>query len=85
MPRSPADPLLLTPGPVSVSMSTKQVMLRDRASGGDEFHADINLARDYMVALVDGKAPTQRSRCRAAPPTPMRRSSPSWCPPGASC
>ena len=55
MPRSADDPLLLTPGPVSVSMSTKQVMLRDRASGGDEFHADINLARDYMVALVGGQ------------------------------
>ena len=55
MPRSAADPLLLTPGPVSVSMSTKQVMLRDRASGGDEFHADIKLARDYMVALVGGQ------------------------------
>ena len=55
MPRSAADPLLLTPGPVSVSMSTKQVMLRDRASGGDEFHADINLARDYMVSLVGGQ------------------------------
>lgn len=55
MPRSADDPLLLTPGPVSVSLSTKQVMLKDRASGGDDFHADINLARDYMVALVNGQ------------------------------
>ncbi|MBN8892797.1 MAG: 2-aminoethylphosphonate--pyruvate transaminase [Rhodospirillales bacterium 70-18] len=55
MPRTAADPLLLTPGPVSVSMTTKQVMLKDRASGGDEFHADINLARDYMVSLVNGQ------------------------------
>lgn len=54
MPRSADDPLLLTPGPVSVSMTTKQVMLKDRASGGDEFHADLNLARDYMVRLVNG-------------------------------
>ena len=57
MPRSADDPLLLTPGPVSVSMSTKQVVTApgDRASGGDEFHADIILARDYMVALVGGQ------------------------------
>lgn len=55
MPRTASDPLLLTPGPVSVSMTTKQVMLKDRASGGDEFHADLTLARDYMVALVNGQ------------------------------
>ena len=54
MPRSPANPLLLTPGPVSVSASTKEVMLQDRASGGEEFVRDLNLARDYMVSLVGG-------------------------------
>jgi 2-aminoethylphosphonate-pyruvate transaminase len=54
MARDPADPLLLTPGPVSTSASTKQVMLRDRASGGVEFHSDIAFARDYMVGLVHG-------------------------------
>jgi 2-aminoethylphosphonate-pyruvate transaminase len=55
MVRTASDPLLLTPGPVSVSMSTKQVMLKDRASGGEEFHADLTFARDYMVALVNGQ------------------------------
>jgi 2-aminoethylphosphonate-pyruvate transaminase len=55
MPRDPSDPLLLTPGPVSVSRSTKEKMLKDRASGGEEFHQDVNLARDYMVALVNGQ------------------------------
>jgi 2-aminoethylphosphonate-pyruvate transaminase len=54
MARDPADALLLTPGPVSTSASTKQVMLRDRASGGVEFHGDITFARDYMVGLVHG-------------------------------
>ena len=54
MPRSQAEPLLLTPGPVSVSASTKAVMLKDRASGGDEFVRDLTLARDYMVSLVGG-------------------------------
>ena len=54
MPRDAADPLLLTPGPVSVSRSTKEVMLRDRASGGAEFVRDLTLARNYMVGLVNG-------------------------------
>lgn len=55
MPRNPAQPLLLTPGPVSVSASTKEVMLQDRASGGEEFVRDLNLARNYMVGLVGGQ------------------------------
>jgi 2-aminoethylphosphonate-pyruvate transaminase len=55
MPRDANDPLLLTPGPVSVSRSTKAVMLKDRASGGVEFVADLTLARDYMVDLVGGR------------------------------
>src|SRR5215472_2195408 len=55
MPRDPADPLLLTPGPVSTSRSVKSAMMRDRASGGDEFHADLEHARAYMVGLVRGE------------------------------
>jgi 2-aminoethylphosphonate-pyruvate transaminase len=55
MPRDASDPLLLTPGPVSISMSTKMVMLKDRASGGEEFQADLQQARDYMVSLVGGQ------------------------------
>jgi 2-aminoethylphosphonate-pyruvate transaminase len=30
-------------------------MMRDRASGGDEFHADLTHARNYMVGLVHGE------------------------------
>jgi 2-aminoethylphosphonate-pyruvate transaminase len=55
MPRDSSNPLLLTPGPVSVSRSTKEVMLMDRASGGVEFQGDVTLARDYMVTLVNGQ------------------------------
>ncbi len=55
MPRDGSAPLLLTPGPVSVSPSTKAVMLTDRASGGEEFHHDLTTARDYMVRLVNGQ------------------------------
>lgn len=54
MPRDANDPLLLTPGPVSVSYSTKAVMMKDRASGGEEFVTDLNLARRYMVDIVGG-------------------------------
>lgn len=56
MPRDPAEPLLLTPGPVSTTRSVKSAMMRDRASGGDEFHADLAHARAYMVGLVHGEA-----------------------------
>jgi 2-aminoethylphosphonate-pyruvate transaminase len=55
MPRDPDDPLLLTPGPVSTSRSVKAAMMRDRASGGDEFHTDLAHARAYMVGLVHGE------------------------------
>jgi len=55
MPRDPAEPLLLTPGPVSTSRSVKSAMMRDRASGGDEFHADLAHARAYMVGVVRGE------------------------------
>src|SRR5258707_2977723 len=55
MPRDASNPLLLTPGPVSISLSTKMVMLKDRASGGAEFQADLKFARDYMDGLVSGQ------------------------------
>jgi 2-aminoethylphosphonate-pyruvate transaminase len=54
MPRDPTEPLLLTPGPVSTSRSVKSAMMRDRASGGDEFHAELAEVRAYMVGLVHG-------------------------------
>jgi len=55
MPRDPADPLLLTPGPVSTTRSVKAAMMRDRASGGDEFRTDLALARNYMVSVIHGE------------------------------
>lgn len=55
MPRDPGQPLLLTPGPVSVSRSTKEVMLRDRPSGDTDFQNDVTLARDYLVAVIGGQ------------------------------
>jgi 2-aminoethylphosphonate-pyruvate transaminase len=54
MPRSADAPLLLTPGPVSVSATTRAAMLSDRAAGETEGVRDLAFARDYLVALVGG-------------------------------
>lgn len=56
MTRDAAHPLLLTPGPVSVSRTTKEVMMIDRPSGDTEFQAELSHARDYLVGLVDGQS-----------------------------
>ena len=54
MSRHPDDLLLLTPGPVSVSRSTKAVMMIDRPSGDVEFQSDLAYARTYLVSLIHG-------------------------------
>lgn len=54
MARDLSHPLLLTPGPVSVSRTTKEVMLIDRPSGDTDFQAEIAYARAYLVGLVNG-------------------------------
>ena len=53
MARSAHAPLLLTPGPVSVSGTTKAVMLLDRASGDEDFSADLRFARAYLLEVVN--------------------------------
>ena len=47
---------LLTPGPVSVTHTTREAMLLERASGDADFVADLQFARDYLVRLVNGGA-----------------------------
>ena len=54
MTRRTEGKLLLTPGPVSVSATTRQVMLEERASGDTEFREDLALARSYLLQLVNG-------------------------------
>lgn len=54
MPRTQGDALLLTPGPVSTSDTTKAVMMVDRPSGDAEFQAAFAYARAYLVGLVQG-------------------------------
>ncbi len=48
------QPLLLTPGPVSVSATTREAMLVERPSGDADFQADLQQARDTLVALAHG-------------------------------
>lgn len=55
MPRSADNPLMLTPGPVSVSDTTRAVMMRDYATGDVEATRDLTFAREYMVGLVGGQ------------------------------
>lgn len=55
MPRIPGEILLLTPGPVSVSHTTKAVMMVDRPSGDAEFQETLEFARRYLVGLVRGE------------------------------
>jgi 2-aminoethylphosphonate-pyruvate transaminase len=45
---------LLTPGPVSVSRTTREAMMVERASGDADFVADVSYVRDYLVSLVGG-------------------------------
>jgi 2-aminoethylphosphonate-pyruvate transaminase len=53
--RDPANPLLLTPGPVSVSATTKAVMMVDRSSGDLDLQQDLTSARSYLVSLIHGQ------------------------------
>jgi 2-aminoethylphosphonate-pyruvate transaminase len=55
MARDLAHPLLLTPGPVSVSATTKAAMMVDWSTGDVDFQADVALARAYLVALIHGQ------------------------------
>ncbi len=48
--------LLLTPGPVSVSLSTREAMLAEHCSGDAEVGDALRHARDYLVALGNGGA-----------------------------
>jgi 2-aminoethylphosphonate-pyruvate transaminase len=48
------DPWLLTPGPLTTSMSVKQAMLHDWGSRDARFVAINNRMRQRLVALIDG-------------------------------
>lgn len=48
------DPILLTPGPLTTSLATKQAMLRDWGSWDAEFNAMTASIRRDLVAVVNG-------------------------------
>ena len=48
------DPLLLTPGPLTTSMSVKQAMLRDWGSRDAKFLEINSRMRSRLVAMIDG-------------------------------
>jgi 2-aminoethylphosphonate-pyruvate transaminase len=51
----PQDPWLLTPGPLTTSMTVKQAMLRDWGSRDSEFIAINARMRRRLVELIDGQ------------------------------
>jgi len=47
------DPYLLTPGPLTTSMRTKQAMLRDWGSWDADFNRITSRVRERLLAIVD--------------------------------
>jgi len=51
-----ADPVLLTPGPLTISMRTKESMLRDWGSWDSDFNQITARIRERLVDIVHGRA-----------------------------
>jgi 2-aminoethylphosphonate-pyruvate transaminase len=49
------DPILLTPGPLTTSLSTKVAMLRDWGSWDASFNAITAVVRERLLAIVSGQ------------------------------
>jgi 2-aminoethylphosphonate-pyruvate transaminase len=52
--RAEDEPLMLTPGPATLSMRVKRAMLHDYASGEEKMLAAIDFCRRYILDLCDG-------------------------------
>ncbi len=79
------DPILLTPGPLTTSLATKQAMLRDWGSWDAAFNRiTASLCRD-LVDIVGGGDDYAACRCRAPAPSRWRRRSATSCPARARC
>ena len=50
-----SDPILLTPGPLTTSLQTKQAMLKDWGSWDGDFNAITARLRERIVAIVHGQ------------------------------
>ena len=67
------DPWLLTPGPLTTSMSVKQSMLHDWGSRDPNFVAINTRMRARLVEMIDGAAASSPAcRCRVAAPSPSK-------------
>ena len=51
---APRDPLLLTPGPLTTTLRTKQAMLHDWGSWDSAFNAITRELCEQLVAIVHG-------------------------------
>jgi 2-aminoethylphosphonate-pyruvate transaminase len=51
-----ADPILLTPGPLTTTMRTKQAMLHDWGSWDGDFNAITARVRESLVRIIHGEA-----------------------------
>lgn len=51
----PPDPYLLTPGPLTTSLRTKESMLRDWGSWDSDFNAITTRLRDSLISIVHGE------------------------------
>ena len=49
------EPLLLTPGPVTLSARVKEAMLHDYASGDERLLAELAFCRRYLLELCNGQ------------------------------
>src|SRR3972149_2489530 len=69
------EPLLLTPGPLTTSRTTKEAMLRDWGSRDGEFIAMNARVRDHLVELAGGAGTHTATPARGAAgarPAPRR-------------
>ncbi|HEY8622286.1 MAG TPA: 2-aminoethylphosphonate--pyruvate transaminase, partial [Casimicrobiaceae bacterium] len=49
------DPILLTPGPLTTSLTTKAAMLRDWGSWDASFNAVTARVRERLTAIINGR------------------------------
>src|SRR5207237_5165690 len=73
-----SEPYLLTPGPLTTSLRTRQSMLRDWGSWDVDFNTITGRVRERLLQIVHGAAHTSASPCRAAARSRSRPRSVRW-------
>ncbi len=72
-------PILLTPGPLTTSIRTRQAMLVDWGSWDRDFNQLTASVCEQLLAIIDGSASHHCVPCKAAAPSPWKRPSAPWC------